>query len=411
MSFLHGIEHINLKSDTVPVNDVATAVIGLIGTADENTNFDFGDPNGWEINKLYLCKSEKDDALFGKQGTIPEALKAIRQQQSANGSTIVLVVAFATDTTVVVPADIVGEVSVTGTRTGLKLFEVAKSKYGFEAMIFIAPHFSSLSLVKNELQAICNKTEAMAYIDSPDGWTFDEAIESRGVGGSMANLDEGQMLYFPHFLVANPAFVSEDETPGEEQFITAPMSAYMAGLRAKIDMELGWHWSTSNQRLYGVEGLDVDLTFGLGDRSCDVNMLNAVGITTAVPMFGRGMRAWGNYSTGFPGNTDVEAFECVRRVRSIIKRAIDGAVVQFLGQPYLQVVVDLIRNTVNGYFNNLIMRGILIDGKCVYDPLKNPKEETAKGHLTFSNSIMPPPPLQQFTFEYSFDYNALNSIS
>jgi phage tail sheath protein FI len=175
-------------------------------------------------------------------------------------------------------------------------------------------------------------------------------------------------------------------------------------------MDLGWHWSSSNQPIIGVEGLDTDLTFSLSDRAADNQMLNAVGITTAYPMFGRGIRVWGNYSTGFPGNTDVEAFEAVRRVRAIIKRAIDGAAVQFLGRPFSQAVVDLIRNTINGYFNNLIMRGILVNGTCTFDPAKNPATELAKGHLTFSNKIMPPPPLQQFTFEYSFDYNALTQI-
>ena len=29
--FLHGIEHINVTSDTVPVNDIVTAVIGHSG--------------------------------------------------------------------------------------------------------------------------------------------------------------------------------------------------------------------------------------------------------------------------------------------------------------------------------------------------------------------------------------------
>ena len=65
--FLHGIEHVNVASDVVPVNDIVTAVIGLVGTADKG-----------DTNVLTLCKSAADDAAFGTQGTIPEALKAIR---------------------------------------------------------------------------------------------------------------------------------------------------------------------------------------------------------------------------------------------------------------------------------------------------------------------------------------------
>lgn len=79
--FLHGIEHINVTSDTVPVNDIVTAVIGLVGTADKG-----------DTNVLTLCKSAVDDAAFGTKGTIPEALKAIRMQDSTAGSALVFVV-------------------------------------------------------------------------------------------------------------------------------------------------------------------------------------------------------------------------------------------------------------------------------------------------------------------------------
>ena len=44
--FYSGIAHINVTSDTVPVNDIVTAVIGLVGTADKG-----------DTNVLTLCKS------------------------------------------------------------------------------------------------------------------------------------------------------------------------------------------------------------------------------------------------------------------------------------------------------------------------------------------------------------------
>ena len=164
--FLHGIEHINVTSDTVPVNDIVTAVIGLVGTADKG-----------DTNVLTLCKSAADDAAFGTKGTIPEALKAIRMQDSTAGSALVFVVKVKDATAEITGADIVGTVSETGERTGLKLFETAGNKYGFEPMIYIAPRYSALDAVKQELIVITEKTEAMAYIDTPDGWGFNQAIE------------------------------------------------------------------------------------------------------------------------------------------------------------------------------------------------------------------------------------------
>ena len=95
--FLHGIEHVNVASDVVPVNDIVTAVIGLVGTADKG-----------DTNVLTLCKSAADDAAFGTQGTIPEALKAIRMQDSTAGSALVFVVKVKDATAEITGADIVG---------------------------------------------------------------------------------------------------------------------------------------------------------------------------------------------------------------------------------------------------------------------------------------------------------------
>ena len=127
-------------------------------------------------------------------------------------------------------------------------------------------------------------------------------------------------------------------------------------MRAKIDLEEGWHVSSSNHRVTGVEGLDVDLTFALGDTNCEANLLNAAGITTAVNMFGNGIVEWGNYSAGFPGNTNTEAFECVRRTRAIMKRSIQQACIPFIDKPFIKANMDAIRNTVNQYLNGLILK-------------------------------------------------------
>lgn len=399
MAFLHGIEHLNLPADFAPVNDIVTAVIGLVGTSDKGT-----------INELLLCSSVKDDAQFGTKGTIPEALKAVRMQDGASGSALVFVVKIATDTAEVTPAQIVGTVSETGERTGLKLFETALTKYGFEPMIYIAPHYSALGAVKAELTAITNKTEAMAYIDTPDGCTFKAAIESRGNEGEFATLGDGQKLLFPHFLVANPDYNPDAETPVAKH-LNVPMSAFAAGLRAKLDLTEGWHVSSSNHRLTGVEGMDVALTFGLGDQTCEANLLNAAGITTAVNMFGNGIVEWGNYTTGYPGNANTEAFECVRRTRAIMKRTIQQACIPFIDKPFIQANVDAIRNTINQYLNGLVSQGKIMAGTCFYRPESNSVGELAKGHLTFDIEFTPALPMQRLTFTYKIDLSQLSNIA
>lgn len=397
--FLHGIEHVNVASDVVPVNDIVTAVIGLVGTADKG-----------DTNVLTLCKSAADDAAFGTKGTIPEALKAIRMQDSTAGSALVFVVKVKDATAEITGADIVGTVSETGERTGLKLFETAGNKYGFEPMIYIAPRYSALDAVKQELIVITEKTEAMAYIDTPDGWGFTQAIESRGASGDFATLKAGQKLLFPHVLVPNPEYNPDAEEAGE-RYLTMPVSAYAAGLRAKVDLTEGWHVSSSNHAYTGIEGTDVPITFALSDKTCEANLLNAQGITTVVNMYGNGIVEWGNYTAAFPSTTTPDAFECVRRSLMIMKRSITMACAQFIDVKQVkQADIDLVRNIVNQYYNRLTAEGKIVYGQCFFDPAKNPATELAQGHVTFSNEWTPAVPMQRMTFDHKIDINKLSTI-
>jgi phage tail sheath protein FI len=385
MAFLHGIEHLNLPADFAPVNDVVTAVIGLAGTADQG-----------ETNVLTLCKSAEDDKNFGTQGTIPDALKAIRAQEGARGSALVFVVRVNKgETTEDTVTNIVGPIDENGKRTGLQLFETALPKFGFEPMIYIVPEYSAQSEVITALKTITKRSESMAYIDMIDEETATAAIAAK-VSGTFSGLLEGQKLLFPQFEVGNK---------------TVPMSAYAAGLRAKIDLEEGWHVSSSNHQINGVDGISVDLTFALGDLTCDANMLNEKGITTAVNMYGRGIVEWGNYSAGFPGNTNTEAFECVSRTRAIMKRTIQQACIPFIDKPFIKANVDAIRNTVNQYLNGLTSQGKIVYGQCFYSPESNPLNELTQGHLTFSIEFTPALPMQRLTFTYKIDLSQLSNIA
>lgn len=400
MGFLHGIEHINIPSDIAPVNDIVTAVIGLVGTSDKG-----------EANVLTLCKSAQDDAAFGTKGTIPEALKAIRLHDTANGGALVFVVKVKGADEEITGTDIVGAITETGERSGLKLFETAQNKYGFEPMVYIVPRYSALAAVKQELVAITEKTEAMAYIDTPDGWGVNQAIESRGNAGEFATLKEGQKLLFPHALIPNPDYDPDAEKP-VERYLSVPISAYAAGLRAKVDLLEGWHVSSSNHAYTGIEGTDVAITFGLSDQTCEANLLNAAGITTVVNMFGNGIVEWGNYTTGFPGTTTPEVFECVRRSRMIMKRSITMACARFIDVKQVkQADIDLVRNMVNQYYNKLVAEGKIVAGQCFFDKAKNPITELAQGHVTFSNEWTPAVPMQRMTFDHKIDLNKLSTIA
>lgn len=172
-----------------------------------------------------------------------------------------------------------------------------------------------------------------------------------------------------------------------------PVSAYAAGLRAKVDLTEGWHVSSSNHAYTGIEGTDVPITFALSDKTCEANLLNAQGITTVVNMYGNGIVEWGNYTAAFPGTTTPEAFECVRRSLMIMKRSITMASAAFIDVKQVkQADIDLVRNTVNQYYNRLMAEGKIVYGQCFFDPAKIPSPSWRRATSRFPTSGRPPCP-------------------
>ena len=87
----------------------------------------------------------------------------------------------------------------------------------------------------------------------------------------------------------------------------------------------------------------------------------------------------GNYTAAFPGTTTPEAFECVRRSLMIMKRSITMASAAFIDVKQVkQADIDLVRNTVNQYYNRLMAEGKIVYGQCFFDPAK-PRHRAGAG--------------------------------
>jgi hypothetical protein len=370
------------------INTAKTAVIGLIGTAATGT-----------LNQLYLCNSSVDDAVFGTTGTIPNALGIIRAQ----GPATVFVVCVGTGTPTPVDTDFIGTLdATTGARTGLYVFDLAYSVYGFKPRIFIAPGYSSLATVAAALIAKAENMKGCAYLDAPTGTIVSAALALRGASALWSTTSTRAKLLYPMIKDASGTI--------------QPFSAYAAGLRAAIDYTAdasgGGFWvSSSNHDLTGVSGLEIPITAMINDPTTEANQLNAQGITTVFNNFGTGFREWGNRNASFPTNTDPTTFECVKRTMDIIDDAIEMASMPYLDIPIIQAYVDMILITVNNYFNSLIKRGAMLEGsKCTYDPAKNSSAELAKGHIVFTNTYMSPTPAERITFDTIVDTSLLNNL-
>lgn len=382
--FLHGVETIQVKASSGNLTTVKTSVIGLIGTAGTGT-----------ANTLHLCTSETDDSTFGTTGTIPEALKIIRKQYKA---AIVFVISIGTGTPTPVAADFEGEIdAITGAKTGLFLFENCFSLYGFLPKIIIAPKYSATAAIATLLRATALQFRAAAYLDSPTAMTIADAKASRGVSGVWNFSDYRAKLLFPGI----------KDTDG----VTVPFSPFAAGIRAFVDNTEGFWVSSSNHTMEGIQGIETLITAAINDPNSDANLLNAAGITTVYNTYGSGFREWGNRNSSFPTNTDPRTFEAIQRIDDITSESIELAMLPFLDKPMNKAQIDLVSQTVNTYFNNLISKGALLQGSnCYFDPTKNTVEEMAAGHFVWTKNFMGAVPGERLTFYSVIDTNLLLNL-
>jgi phage tail sheath protein FI len=296
------------------------------------------------------------------------------------------------DPSLVTAADIIGAVDIAGQRSGLKLLEDSYNLFGFFPKILIAPGFSTLSAVSAELIVQAEALSAIAYIDAPIGATPAQVIAGRGPAGTInfnTSSDRVRLCY-PHVKVYDAA------TNGER---LEPLSIRAAGLRAKTDIDKGYWWSSSNQELLGVIGLERSLTARVDDPNSEVNQLNENAITTVFNSFGTGLRLWGNRTAAWPTVTHMKNFENVRRTKDMVDESIRYSSLQFVDMPISQALIDSIVESVNQFIRKLTGDGALLGGECWYDTTRNPQTELELGHLLFSYKLTPPPPMERGTFE------------
>lgn len=305
------------------------------------------------------------------------------------------------DPTKATAADIIGATDASGNRSGLLALRDCYAKLGFFPKIIVAPGFSSQVSVREQMDVVANSIRAVAPVDLPAGTTVQDAIESRGVGGS-CNTSSSRIVPCYPFVKRYNSDLDQEEL--------VPFSQFYAGVLAAKDMSNGYWWSPSNTEIKGITGVERQLTAMINDPSSEVNTLNEAGITTIFNSFGTGFRVWGNRSAAYPAKTDPTNFVCVQRTSDVLHESVEYSMLQFLDFPIDNALIDSVTESVNGFIRTLIGRGALIDGKCWYDPADNPATEIAAGHLVFSLDFMPPTPAERITFKSAINIDYLKSL-
>ncbi len=387
-TFLHGVETVQVAAASGTITTAKTAVIGLIGTAEVGT----------AQTLVLTTNAAQDIAAFGAHtgpdDTIAFSLQQIRLEHP---NAVVFAVSVGNKASAPDATDFVGAVdALTGVKTGLKLFDNCRAIYGFTPKVFIAPGYSAVAGVIVALKAVALKFRGCCYLDSTAAMPYATALVARGVSGIWNSSDYRAKLIYGGIDFSGDAF---------------PASASCAGLRSFVDNTEGFWYSSSNHNLKGIPALETPLQWELNDDTCEVNMLNAQGITTFVNVYGSGIREWGNRNSAFPTNTDARTFEAVQRLDDITSEAIEQAMLPYLDKPMTPAMIDLVCNTVNTYFNSLISRGALIQGSvCTFDAERNTTENMAAGKYVWTKTFMSAVPGERFTFYSVIDTSLLTNL-
>ncbi|MDK4603850.1 phage tail sheath subtilisin-like domain-containing protein [Kingella kingae] len=289
----HGITTKEYNTGARAIDDISTAIIGMVCTADDADNSVF------PLNRpVFYTSANEVLGKAGNTGTLAKSLDAIIDQADAQ---IVIVRVPHSDDANELKANIIGT-STGDTHTGIKALSRAKATLGYTPKILGIPELDSLDVLK-ELVSVAERTRAFAYGSAGGTAELTKVAEYRKNFGNRE-----LMLIDNEFM----AFSTATQTS-----TTAATIARILGARAKLDKQIGWHKSISNTEINGVSSLQFSRSFDILDSNCDANTLNNADVTTLIRE--DGFRVWGNRTCS---NDKIMAFEVATHSAQIIQETI-----------------------------------------------------------------------------------------
>ena len=213
-------------------------------------------------------KVKKDASQAFKKGSIYRALKGIEDQ--AVNTQIILSVFTKDD-----DSDTNDEI--TGCKNAISELTKAKSRFGYNPNLIIAPEYSHEDAVKGEIEKVATRLKATGIVD----------LKAQDAAAAIVKMGD---FGTRRLVAAYPNVkVWDDET---NAYVYEGQSARIAGMIAHTDgaSEFGYSDSYSNRVMIGVSGTEIDVDFELGE-TCTADELRAAKISTVIRE--SGFRAWG----------------------------------------------------------------------------------------------------------------------
>lgn len=347
----HGVTAKEFTSGVRPIDDISTAVIGMVCTADDADKTVFPENKPVFFSSAY---SVLDKA--GTQGTLAKSLDAIIDQTDAQ-IVIVRVPHNATPTTLN-----------TNVVSGIHQLRKAKAMTGVTPKILGLPELDTQANV-SELLGVAQTTRAFVYAKAVDAPNITE------VNAYRANFGQRELM-----LIDNE-FVDGSNTQAT--------IARVLGARAKLDAQIGWSKSISNTEINGVTQLKHPRSFDLLDRNCEANLLNNNEITTLIRE--KGFRIWGNRTCSAD---PMYAFEVATRSSQIVQETIASTFLWAMDKPMHPSLLSDVIMSINAKLAEFVNKGQLLGARVFLNERLLTKETLAAGKFPIDYEITTVPPLE-----------------
>ena len=250
------------------------------------------------------------------------------------------------------------------------------------------------------MNVISNKIHAIDISDLPAGFTIQQAVAARGVGGEYNTSSDRSILTYPQVKAYDPVV---------DDVVNQPFSQHFAGVIVATDLAQGYHYSPSNKIMTDVVGMERDISYHPGDLSSDTNALNEVGIVTMMNMYGRGFRAYGNRSAAFPSDITQRSFIQTRRTIDLIHESALYYLQERIDSLATSSGIEQVEEDVNAFLRQKEGEGVLYGGRFNFDRSKTTARNVADGHFYYTLKLAPVAPMEWLTVESYLDINLINN--
>lgn len=442
VSFHHGTRVFQSGETPLLVRLAQTAVIGIIGTAED------ADAAAFPLNKPVQVLRPSDYVALGTDGTLPEALDTIFDQA---GCPIIVVRVAEGETTGETWSNAVGSQAAF---TGVHAFRRAKPDGLYKPKLLLAPGLTQTSPADGiasvavttagsgytsvptvtvagstggsgaVLQAVISEGAISSIVVLKPGYgyagTLTVTITGGGGTGAAATATKGSvinpvvaelmgvaeqlkaMTYVDapdttdqaavqyrglinsgRVFVCDPKVLKWDTTLNA--YVPQPSSPVFAARQAKMDLEQGFWWAGSNTEIAGIGGTNRPIEYG-----AQSNYLNEHRVNTIVNIDNTGFRTWGVWTC----DSDLLwQFVSVRRTADAINEALEAAYLEFVDRPFSKANLKFMIEGGRAFLRTMEREGAILPGHDVWLLDSNTDEELAQGIVKLGVKFEPPAPM------------------